>query len=477
MSEHTLPHNLEAERSVIGAILLHQEALHRATRIIGPSDFYRDAHRRIFDSMVRLFNAGDAVELVTLKNALMSSGQLDEVGGVAYLSSLLDGVPRAMNVEHYARIVKEKAQLRGLIFLANKMQQHAYEQQEDAADILKRTDQAVLRLQQSGDHGRMKSLADRTDAVLEDMEWRVNHKGELRGITTGFRELDDLTLGWRSGDLICIAARPSIGKSTFVKDMAVAGALSRRRDGTQAHVALYSLEMSKEQIEFRILAGMSGVPASVLDGGWLNTDEQWGAFTQALGRWKETNLHINDSSTLTVPDVRSECRMLQSKHGLDLVIIDYIQLMEDAEMSRSDNDNVQISHISRSLKKMADELQIPVIILSQLTRDAAKRGADESPRLHDLRGSGSLEQDAAIVMFLHRENHRVGGKTSGIIEKQRNGPTGSVDLWFDKEHTRFLNIEDAPEQPVTQAADEQPAKADDPHAKVREMIRKRAKRR
>ncbi len=431
--ERTLPHNLEAERAVLGAILLSNPMYDRAARHVQAASFYRDAHRRIWSCMTTILERpGGMVDMTTLREGLTQKGDLDEVGGPSYLSALVDGVPHATNIEHYAQIVKEKATLRGIIYAANAMLTEAYCAEEASATILAQGDQALVDLQHGAGLGRMRSLTTRGKDILDLIEHRVNHKGQLTGVTTGFDNINGLTFGWQRGDLVVLAARPSIGKTTFVMNSAAAAAESLRDDGRQRHVALFSLEMKREQLEMRLLSSITNIDHARLNEGRIY-EQEWALVSQGVGRISEMNLHIDDAASRTVGNIRSECRRLRSEHGLDLVVVDYIQLMPGSLERRGATRNEEITDISRKLKIMADDLSVPVVVLSQLKRvEEARR-----PHLSDLRESGALEQDADIVGFLHRKNHREGGPTEFIVEKQRNGPTGTEMLHLTRETCTF----------------------------------------
>lgn len=432
----TLPHNLEAERSVLGAILLHNDAFIRAADIITAPNFFRDAHRRIFEHLEKLNERGVELDLVTVKNSLINTGELEEVGGPAYLSGLLDGVPRSLNVVHYANIIKEKAQLRALIFGANRMLTAAFEQAEDARDILAEADSELVKLM-SGDLGELVSVAKSAPALLDDIEKRYETRGQISGVTSGLASLDDLTDGWQRGDYVIVAARPSMGKTSLVLNMATAAARQAKPDGGTMQVGIFSLEMKKKQLERRMLSSLSGVMLTRIQRGLLQ-EADWGKLSQGIGLLTELAIHIDDSSSLTTRQLRARCRKMKSDHGLDLVIIDYIQLMDANSTAKNPNRVQELTQISRALKKIAGELDVPVIVLSQLSR-AQKGREKERPQLSDLRECGALEQDADVVLFIHRNTHKAGGHTRLIIEKARNGPTGEVAAMMDRDTTTFTD--------------------------------------
>jgi replicative DNA helicase len=438
--DRALPHNLEAERSVLGAILLHNDAFNLAAEVVDAPDFFRDAHRRIFEKMVRLAERGDAIDLVTLKEELGRSSELDEVGGPAYIAALVDGVPRSTNVEHYARIIKEKATLRNLIFSANKIVSSAYEADEDADVILDRAEHAIFAIADDRVRDGFVSLRQLAESSLETIEKLHARKELVTGVPTGFVDLDEMTSGLQPADLIIVAARPSMGKTSLVLNIA-------QHVGTKTDrvVGMFSLEMSKEQLFLRMLTAEARIDAHRLRGGFLG-ERDWGRLSTAIGTLSEAKIFIDDTPSIGVLEMRAKCRRLAAEHGLDLVIIDYIQLMQGR--GRFENRTLELASISRSLKGLAKELNAPIVVLSQLSRAPESR-SDHRPQLSDLRESGALEQDADVVVFIYRSDQYVGktdesaeqnGVAELIIGKQRNGPTGIVKLAFIREFTRFENL-------------------------------------
>ena len=440
VAERTLPHNLEAERSVLGAILLHNDAFNLAAEVIDSHDFFRDAHRRIFDKMVKLAERGDAIDLVTLKEELGRSGDLEEVGGPAYITALVDGVPRSMNIEHYARIIKEKATLRSLIFSANKILATAYEAEEEADTILDQAEHAIFAIADDKVRDGFVSLRDLARGSLDTIEKLHARKELVTGVPSGFTDLDEMTSGFQSSDLIIVAGRPSMGKTSLVLN--VAQHVGTKTDLT---VGMFSLEMSKEQLFLRMLTAEARIDAHRLRGGFLG-ERDWGRLSQAIGTLSETKIFVDDTPSIGVLEMRAKCRRLAAEHGLNLVIVDYIQLMQGR--GRFENRTLELASISRSLKGLAKELSVPIVVLSQLSRAPESR-ADHSPQLSDLRESGALEQDADVVIFIFREDQYVDrsqpptdaqGVAELIVGKQRNGPTGVVKLAFIREFTRFENL-------------------------------------
>ena len=441
VQERTLPHNLEAERSVLGAILLHNDAFNLAAEVIDAGDFFRDAHRRIFDRMVALAERNGAIDLVTLKDELGRSGELDEVGGPAYIAALVDGVPRSMNVEHYARIIKEKSTLRNLIFSANKILATAYEGAEEADVILDQAEHAIFAIADDKVRDGFVSLRDLAHASLETIEKLSARKELVTGVPTGFTDLDEMTSGLQSGDLVIVAARPSMGKTSLVLNIA-------QHVGTKTDMTtgFFSLEMSKEQLFMRLLTSEARIDAHRLRGGFLG-ERDWSRLSTAIGTLSEAKIFIDDTPSIGVLEMRAKCRRLASEHGLHLVVVDYIQLMQGR--GRFENRTLELASISRSLKGLAKELSVPIIVLSQLSRAPESR-SDHRPQLSDLRESGALEQDADVVAFIYRDDvyqdksqpapTDAQGVAEIIIGKQRNGPTGTVKLAFIREYTRFENL-------------------------------------
>jgi replicative DNA helicase len=439
-AERTLPHNLEAERSVLGAILLHNDAFNLVAEVIDSEDFFRDAHRRIFDKMVKLVERSDAIDLVTLKEELGRAGELDNVGGPAYITALVDGVPRSTNVEHYARIIKEKSTLRRLIFSANKILATAYEGGDEADVILDNAERAIFEIADDKVRDGFVSLRSLAQTGMQAIEKLHGNKELVTGVPTGFTDLDEMTSGLQPSDLIIIAARPSMGKTSLVLN--IAQHVGTKTDKT---VGVFSLEMSKEQLFMRMLTGEARIDAHRLRGGFLG-ERDWGKLAQAIGTLSDAKIFIDDTPSIGVLEMRAKCRRLKSEHGLDLVIVDYIQLMQGR--GRFENRTLELGAISRSMKGLAKELSVPIIALSQLSRAPESR-SDHRPQLSDLRESGALEQDADVVGFIFREDLYADksqpptenqGVAEIIIGKQRNGPTGVVKLAFIREYTRFENL-------------------------------------
>jgi replicative DNA helicase len=435
-AERPLPHNLEAERSLLGAILIRNDAVNQLVPLVQAGDFFRDAHRVVFETMIQLSERGQAIDLVTLKDELARAGRLDAVGGPAYVASLVDGVPRALNVEHYARIVKEKSTLRRLIFAANRILSSAYEASLDPDELLDHSERAIFEIAENRIRTGFVPLSTLVEVGLQKIEAAQAQRGPV-GIPTGFRKLDDMLSGLQRSDLVLVAARPSMGKTSFVLNIAQhVGAMPEPRT-----VGFFSLEMSADQLFVRLLTAEAQVDAHRLRGGFL-TDRDYTRIFEAVAKLSETRIFVDDTAAISVLEMRAKARRLKADHGLDLLVVDYLQLMQGH--GRFDNRQQELASISRSLKGLAKELDVPVVALSQLSR-APEARADRRPQLSDLRESGALEQDADVVMLIFREEMyertpENENKAEIIVAKQRNGPTGSVELAFLKQFTRFDNI-------------------------------------
>jgi replicative DNA helicase len=438
--ERTLPHNLEAEKCVLGAVLINNHAFNQATEVIDSGDFFRDAHRRIFDRMVSLSERSLPIDLVTLKDELFRAGDLDDVGGPAYISSLMDGVPRSANIEHYARIVKERSTLRKLIQSANDVLGRAYDAEEDADLLLDEAERSIFQIAENRMRSGFVKVGDLVDAGYQLIEKLQAQRGLVTGVPSGFVELDEMTSGFQNSDLVIVAARPAMGKTSFVLNMALNAAVEANKS-----VGIFSLEMSKEQLFMRMLTSEARVDAHRFRGGFLG-EQDYARLVDAFARLHDAKVFIDDTASIGILEMRAKCRRLKMEHGLDMIVVDYLQLMQGR--GRFESRQQELASISRALKIMAKELEIPILALSQLSR-ATETRADHRPQLSDLRESGALEQDADVVMFIFREEmYLVDGErnpdTEGIAEiiigKQRNGPTGTAKLAFLKQYTRFENL-------------------------------------
>ncbi|HJY87194.1 MAG TPA: replicative DNA helicase [Candidatus Acidoferrales bacterium] len=432
--ERPLPQNLDAERSVLGAILLDNHTLNTAVEKLKPEDFFLDQHRRVYQQMIRLAEGQQAIDLVTLTDELHRRGELEAAGGAAYLAQLVDGVPRVANVEHYARIVKEKALLRGLIHSTHVIQQQALEAEEDADTILDRAESSIFQLAEERVRAGFIGVKELVRQNFERLERIFTEGKRITGLSTGYRQLDNLTSGLQPSELLILAGRPSMGKTALALN--VAENIALREEGP---VAIFSLEMSKESLLLRLLASQARIDAHKFRTGHLARDD-WRKMTESLGRLAEAPLWIDDSGSATVVEMGAKARRLKRDKGLSLVIVDYLQLV--AARGRFSNRNEEVTSITRGLKALAKELKVPVLVLSQLTR--APEREERRPQLADLRESGAIEQDADVVMFIHRPNvYKVGAtpeerdETKVIVAKQRNGPTADVDFVFLHSYTRF----------------------------------------
>ncbi|AEC01001.1 replicative DNA helicase [Selenomonas sputigena] len=432
------PASIEAEQAVLGAMLLKPDAVTTAAEELSADDFYRETHRLIFEAMMELKERTEPVDLVTLTEQLKKADKLAKIGGIPALSLIANSVPTAANVHYHARIVHEKAQLRSLINAATEIAGAAYESADEVEDIMDSAEKRILAVSSGKRSKDFVPLQDILLDTLEQIDLRYNNKGSITGLPTGFTELDHLTAGLQKSDLILVAARPSMGKTAFTLNIAAHVVLRAKEP-----VAFFSLEMSKEQLVQRLLCSEGRIDSQRLRVGELE-EKEWGDLIDTANRLSAAPLYIDDTPGITVMELRSKARRLKAEHGLSLIVIDYLQLMQGRGNKSGDNRQQEISEISRSLKALARELNVPVIALSQLSRSVESRQI-KRPMLSDLRESGSLEQDADIVMFLYREDYydpETENKniTEVIIAKHRNGPVDTVDLTFLKQFTKFGNL-------------------------------------
>jgi len=435
--EKTLPHNAEAERTVLGAVLVDGTAFNSAAEILTRDDFYREGHRRIFDAMAALAERSATIDLVTVKEELARGSALEAVGGAAYVAGLTDGMPRIVSVEAWSRIIKEKAALRNLIHASNRIVQTCYEAEDEPAVILDRAEKAIFDI---AEHRLRQGFIGIREIVKESFRTidQLSQSKELvTGLPTGFVDLDERTSGLQRGDLIIVAARPAMGKTSFCLNIAQYASAK-----TGETVGIFSLEMAKEQLVLRMLCADARVDAHRLRTGNLQ-EKDWTRLAKAYADLSASKIFIDDSASLTPLEMRAKCRRLKAEHGLGLVMVDYLQLV--SAPGRAENRQQEIAAVSRSLKGLAKELSVPVVALSQLSR-APEARTEKRPQLSDLRESGALEQDADVVMFIFREEEykpteENRGVAEIIIGKQRNGPTGMLKLAFIKEYTRFENFD------------------------------------
>ncbi len=434
--ERLPPHNLEAEQSVLGSLLIDRDAIIKVASFVKPEDFYQPGNGAIYRAILDLYNRREPTDFITLSDELTRREKLDQVGGVAYLTALLNAVPTAVHVEYYGRIVERTATLRRLIDAGTEIVGIGYRDGVETEDALDAAERAIFEVSQKRQTKDFVSIAEVLDKFFDQIDYLQQHRGDVVGVPTGYADMDQLTGGLQRSDLIILAARPSMGKTSLALGMAYGSAVSHGKT-----VGIFSLEMSAEQLVQRLLSMETGVDSHRLRLGQID-DGEWDRISRAFGRLAEAKIYIDDQAGAGVMDVRSKARRLQAEHGLDLVVVDYLQLMSGR---RSENRVQEISEISRGLKGLARELNVPVIALSQLSRAVESR-ADHRPMLSDLRESGSIEQDADIVMFIYREEkYEEDTEKKGIAEiivaKHRNGPVGSINLRFFDRTARFADLE------------------------------------
>lgn len=432
-----LPHSVEAEQSVVGSMLMGREAISVASEMLSSDDFYQHQYGVIFDAMVELFNEGKPVDLITLQNRLKEKDVPPEISSMEFVRDLLASVPTSANVKYYATIVSEKAVLRRLIRLTDEISNECYLNKEPVELILEDTEKKMFELLQQRNSGDFVPIRQVVMNSLENIERASKAKGTVTGIATGFTDLDYKTSGFQPSDLILVAARPSMGKTALVLNIAQYMAFKQDK-----HVAIFSLEMSKEQLMNRLLSMESKVDSQSMRNGSLK-DDDWAKLIESAGIIGDSNLIIDDTPGISIRELRSKCRKYKLEHGLDIIMIDYLQLMSGN--GKGDSRQQEISDISRSLKALARELGVPVVALSQLSRAVESR-PDHRPMLSDLRESGAIEQDADVVMFIYRDDYynkdsENKGIAEVIIAKQRNGPIGTVNLVWLPDYTKFANLQ------------------------------------
>jgi len=437
------PQNIEAEQAVLGCMLIEKEAIGKSEALVRAEDFYRDAHRKIFQSIVKLAEKGEPIDLISVTEELRNKGQLEEVGGSVYVTQLANMVPTAANVEYYAKIVQNKSVLRNLINTATQIATFGYEAEEEIDVLVDKAEQMIFNIAQRSNTQNFSVIKDVLVDAFERLEQIYNTAGGITGVASGFTDLDYMTSGFQPSDLIIIAARPSMGKTALCLNMAQNMAVKNK-----VPVAIFSLEMSKEQLAQRLLCAEARINGQRLRNGQLQ-DEQWLVLSHALGRLSEAPIFIDDTASISLMELRTKARRIKAEHGLGLIVIDYLQLMQGR--GKIENRQQEISEISRSLKALARELEVPVIALSQLSRAVESR-VNKKPQLSDLRESGSIEQDADLVLFIYRDDYynpesEKPNTAELIIAKQRNGPVGAVELVFMKDYTRFENKSRNPGEP------------------------------
>jgi len=430
------PQNISAEQAAIGSMLLQEDAILHVVELLKPEDFYRKSHEIIFRSIGRLFEKGNGVDLVTLAEELKRKDLLEKIGGVTYLTNLINSVPTAANIEYYVKTIEEKSILRNLINNATKIISMGYEEKEDAKFLLDKAEHLMFEVSQRNLGQAFVPIKEILQDSFEKIEDLYHRDEYITGIPSGFAEFDDITTGFQPSELIIIAGRPGMGKTAFCMNIAQNAAISKNTP-----VAIFSLEMSKSQLVQRMLCSEARVDAHNLRKGRL-AESDWPTLSMAAGRLSSAPIFIDDSAGVTSLEIKAKARRLKAQHNLGLIIIDYMQLMQNS--SRAENRQQEISEISRSLKSLARELNVPVIAASQLSRAVEQRN-ERRPRLSDLRESGAIEQDADLVIFIYREQYykpktEKKGLAEIIVSKQRNGPTGTIELTFVKEYAKFENL-------------------------------------
>ncbi|MDM8526545.1 replicative DNA helicase [Desulfococcaceae bacterium HSG8] len=431
------PRNIEAEESILSVILIDNNALLDIIEIISPEDFYKPAHQIIFNAVTELFSKNEPIDIVTLLNKLKEDGNLEKIGGATYLARLINEIPLAANAPHYAKIIRDKACLRRLIEKTNAIAKRCFEDRGEVDDVIDFAEHSIFEISEDKINPSFYPIGRIMDSTIDTLEERQGNRSMVTGVPTGYNRLDEMTAGLQPSDLIILAARPSMGKTALAMNIARNAAV----DGS-VPVAIFSLEMSKEQLSMRMLCSEARVDSSRLRSGFFSKDD-WMNLTDAAGILSESPIFIDDSPSISVTEVRAKARRLKMEKNLGLIIIDYLQLMRGrASAERRD---LEIAEISKSLKALAKELEVPVVALSQLNRKLEERG-DKRPVLSDLRESGSLEQDSDLVAFIYRdevynkdENNPNRGTAEVIVAKQRNGPIGTAPLTFINKYTRFEN--------------------------------------
>lgn len=440
-SLRTPPSNIDAEKALLGAIILKPDVMHDVSVTVYPESFYADKHRAIFEAISLIFSKGDPIDTVSVITKLKDMGQIERVGGASYITELIETVPAAGNAMYYSEQVQAKSTLRDLIHAADDIAEIGYSDPESVDEALDQAEKKIFQATQAPSSQKFRPIGSALSEAWERFEHLSENQDVHRGVPTGFTALDNVLAGFQKSDLVILAARPSMGKTTFALDIARNAALQ-----FNASVGIFSLEMSDQQLVDRLLAAEAGVDSWKLRTGRLSNDTEYESLQTAMAKLNKAPIHIIDEAGMNIVKMRSAARRLKNEHGLDLLIVDYLQLMSPTLTKNSDSMVQQVTEISRSLKILARELEIPVLALSQLSRAVEQRGG--KPRLSDLRDSGSIEQDADVVMFIHREDKMNKDKESErpniaeiMVEKHRNGPVGMAELYFDSKHVRFLNLD------------------------------------
>lgn len=432
------PHDIEAEQAILGCMLTDKDSVISAMEVLKPIDFYREDNKLIYEAMIALYGRAEPIDIITVKAELVSNGKFDQVGGLEYLAVLPEKVPTTTNVDKYIKIVEEKSLLRNLIKTANDIIAAGYDQTEEVEDIMNVAEKKIFDIMQNKNTTGYSAIKEVLVGTFSELERLYNQKGYITGVETGFNDLDYKTSGFHKSDLIIVAARPAMGKSAFVLNIATHAATNNN-----VPTIVFNLEMSKEQLANRILCSEAMVDSNKIRTGKID-DNEWIKLANASGRLAEAPIYIDDTPGISITEIRAKCRKLKIEKGIGLVIIDYLQLVEGSGKKNSSREQ-EISEISRSLKILAKELDVPVIALSQLSRSAEKRD-DKRPMLSDLRESGAIEQDADIVMFLYRDDYynedsEKKNTAEVILAKHRGGSTGTVELGWLGNYTKFVNLE------------------------------------
>lgn len=432
----SLPQSTEAEQSVLGSMIIDKSAIAQVLERLKEEDFYRDGHKILYKAIREMFQKDMPVDLLTILEYLKSTDMLDKTGGVTYISELSASVPTTANLSAYIKIVEEKSLLRKLIKSSTKIIEESYNGQDDVEKVLDRAQKKIFDIAEKKNSGDYEVLSSVLERGFLEIERLFNNKGEITGVGSGIKDLDEKTSGFQKGEMILIAARPSMGKTTFALNIAETAAL---RDGKS--VVIFSLEMPREQLAYKLLCSEASVDMLKLRTGNLD-DDDWERIAKATGPLSKAKIYIDDTAGLSVMEMRSKCRKIKMEHGIDMILIDYLQLMSG---SNTESRQQEVSEISRSIKALAKEMECPVIALSQLSR-APEQRADHRPMLSDLRESGSIEQDADVVMFLYRDEYynkesEDRGTAECIIAKQRNGPVGTVKMAWIGAHSKFADLD------------------------------------
>ena len=431
----SLPQSIEAEQMVLGSMIIDKYAIAKAAEFLKAEDFYRDSHKTIYSSIIEMVQKDEPVDEITLLEYLKATDRLEKAGGITYVTEISNAVPSTANLTAYIKIVEEKSLLRKLIRSSTDIIEDCYNKQDDVVKVIDSAEKRVFDIGEKRNTGEYEALSDVLERSFAEIERLFNNKGEITGVGSGFNDLDDKTSGFQKGDMVLVAARPSMGKTTFALNIAENAALKEGKS-----VVIFSLELSKEQLAYKLLCSEANVDMLALRTGNLD-DKDWENIARAAGPLSNAKIYIDDTAGVSVMEVRSKCRKIKMEHGIDMILIDYLQLMSGSGESRQQ----EVSEISRNIKALAKEMECPVIALSQLSR-APEQRADHRPMLSDLRESGSIEQDADVVMFLYRDDYydketEDKNVAECIIAKQRNGPVGTVKLAWLGQFSKFGNLE------------------------------------